>query len=524
MLAEVIALGEAMAREKGLCWQTDIPEDLPYVWGDQTRLQQVTLNLVSNAVKFTSSGTITLWVDVGKNQLMVAVSDTGIGILVEEQNIIFEEFFQSERTMDQGFGGKGLGLAISRRLIELHGGRIGVLSTGTRGSGATVYYTLPIMACVKNETTPFRDRSTTVLILTEKTGDKHLLYDHLTSRGFKVELTVIDTKGKWSEGFFSAPPGAVVLDYEADGARGWEVMRELTEYLPSQDIPVVFYTLSEDRDAGALLNLDYLIKPVSSSDLARALARQGFSQEANGKSRTILIVDDDPGILDLHTRILAKLIPRCQVISAQNGREALDIMARRRPDLVVLDLVMPVLDGFAVLQAMREREQTRHVPVIVLTGQNLTEQDMARLRRGVAAVLGKGLYSRSELLEQVESVLNRNKQLYNDTQWAMRQTMAYIHENYTKSISRVALAARVGLSDRYLTQCFRLETGLTPIKYLNRYRIRQARMLLEQGEMNVTEVALAVGFTDPSYFARVFRDEIGISPRAYQGGERTPSS
>jgi AraC family transcriptional regulator len=124
------------------------------------------------------------------------------------------------------------------------------------------------------------------------------------------------------------------------------------------------------------------------------------------------------------------------------------------------------------------------------------------------------------LLNQVEAVLSRNKQLYSDTQWAMRQTMAYIHENYTQSITRAELAAHVGLSDRYLTQCFRHETGLTPIKYLNRYRIRQARDLLEDGRLNVTEVAQAVGFTDPSYFARVFREETGIPPRAFQLGER----
>jgi YesN/AraC family two-component response regulator len=316
----------------------------------------------------------------------------------------------------------------------------------------------------------------------------------------------------------------VLLDYEPHGDRGWEVMRELRDYLPTQDIPVLFYTLSEDRDAGALLDLDYLIKPVSSSDLARALERQGFTHNKNRGSRTILLVDDDPGVLDLHIRILEKLIPRGQILSAQNGREALDVMAQQCPDLVVLDLVMPVLDGFAVLQAMRGQERTRHVPVIILTAQSLTEHDMTRLRKGVAAVLGKGLYSSSELLKQVESVLSRNKQLYSDTQWAMRQTMAYIHENYTKSITRAELAAHVGLSERYLTQCFRHETGLTPVKYLNRYRIRQARILLENGEMNVTEIALAVGYTDPSYFARVFRDETGVAPRAYQGGERPLAS
>ncbi len=520
VLAEVIALGEVMAREKGLTWQTDVPKELPYVWGDQTRLQQVTLNLVSNAVKFTRSGTISLWTEVGKDQLMVAVSDTGIGIPVEEQNAIFEEFFQSDRTVNQGFSGKGLGLAISRRLIDLHGGQVGVLSSGTAGSGATVYYTLPIIDQTREKETHSRDRSDIVLILTEHAGVKHRLQAHLQSRGFKVELVDISDQRSWSEEIVSAPPGAIILDYEPDGDRGWKVMRDLRDYLPTQDIPVVFYTLSEDRDRGALLDLDYLTKPVSSSDLARALERQGLTQELSAGDRTILIVDDDPGILDLHGRVLEKLIPRCQIISATNGREALDIMAKKTPDLVVLDLVMPIVDGFGVLQVMREQETTRNVPVIVLTAQILTRQDMVRLRRGVAAVLAKGLYSSNELLTQVETVLSRNKQLYSDTQWAMRQTMAYIHENYAGTVTRSELAAHVGLSERYLTQCFRRETGLTPIKYLNRYRIRQARIFLERDQMNVTEVAFAVGFTDPNYFARVFRDEIGISPRAYQSGER----
>ena len=520
ILSEVIALGEAMAREKGLAWRTDIPTDLPIVWGDKTRLQQVTLNLISNAVKFTKSGTITLWTEVGKERLMVAVSDTGIGIPVEEQSVIFDEFYQSDHAMDHGFGGKGLGLAISRRLVELHGGQIGVLSSGASGSGSTVYYTLPVMEQAREEKSAQIDRSGTVLILSEQGRDKNPLYDHLKARGFQLELVDIDPGGRWRAGIISSPPGAIVLDYEPYGDRGWELMRELRDYLPTQDIPVVFYTMSDDRTQGTFLDLDYLSKPVSSSDLARALARQGLSMEEEAGSRKILVVDDDPGMLALHGRVLEKLIPRCQIIFAENGREALEMMDRQRPDLVLLDLVMPVLDGFAVLQAMREKEQTRHLPVIVLTAQILTRQDMARLRKGVAAVLAKGLYSSSEMLEQVESVLSRNKQLYSDTQWAMRQTMAYIHENYTKAISRSELATHVGLSSRYLTQCFRHETGLTPIKYLNRYRIRQARTLLEQGELNVTEVALEVGFTDSNYFARVFREETGITPRAYQNGER----
>lgn len=524
VLAEVITLGEAMAHEKGLAWHNDVPDDLPHVWGDRTRLQQVVLNLISNAVKFTQSGTITLWVEVGKDQLVVAVSDTGVGIPAAEQTIIFDEFYQSERTTGQGFGGMGLGLAISRRLVELHGGQMGVLSTGTDGSGATAYFTLPIIACEGDETTPPADRSGTVLILTEQGADNNPLYEHLVSRGFTVEIVDVDTSANWLAQIVISPPGAVVLDYEPSGERGWELMRSLRENLLTQDIPVVFYTPSDDLDHGAVLELDYLIKPVSPPVLARALARQGLTPEECTADRAILVVDDDPITLELHTRLLKKLAPDCQIISAHNGRDALEVMAQRRPDLVLLDLMMPVLDGFAVLRAMREQESTRNLPVIVLTAQLLTTQDMARLQQGVAAVLSKGVFTGAEMLDRIEAVLSRNKHLSSDTQRAVRQTMAYIHEHYAESFSRTELAARVGFSDRYLTQCFRRETGLTPIKYLNRYRIRQARALLEGGELNITETALAVGFSTSSYFARVFYDEVGLTPSAYQQGKRLPDA
>lgn len=523
VLAEVITLGEAIAREKGLAWHADIPANLPFVWGDRTRLEQVALNLIRNAVKFTQSGTISLWVEVGKDQLIVAVSDTGMGIPAAEQIVIFDEFYQCEHTTSRGFSGMGLGLAISRRLVELHGGQIGVLSSGTDGSGSTVYFSLPIIDWAGDQTSLPVDRSGTVLILTEQGEDNNPLYRHLVSRGFTVELVKVDASANWLEHMIASPPGAVVLDYEPDGERGWELMRNLRKNLSTQDIPVVFYTLSDDLNHGAVLEMDYLVKPISSSDLARALARQGLTPEDCTDDRTILVVDDDPGILDMHTRILEKLVPRCRIIKARDGREALKIMAQRQPDLVLLDLVMPVLDGFAVLQVMREQESTRNVPVIVLTAQLLTAQDMARLQQGVAAVLAKGLYTSAEMLDQIEAALSRNRHLHSDTQWAVRQTMAYIHEHYAEPVLRTELATRVGLNDRYLTHCFRQETGLSPIKYLNRYRIRQARALLERGEMNVTEVGLAVGFSDPSYFARVFRDEVGVSPRAYQQGEMLPT-
>ena len=520
VFAPVTTLGEAMAREKSLSWSADIPSNLPLVWGDRTRLQQVVLNLIGNAVKFTKHGTISLWVEVGKQQLVVAVSDTGLGIPSTEQAAIFDEFRQSARTASRGFGGMGLGLAISRRLVELHGGTIGVLSSGTDGSGSTFYFSLPILASNDIETATPIDRSGTVLVLTDHACDNNSLCRHLTTRGFEVELLEVDAQANWLTQIIVSPPGAVILDYEPAGERGWELMQILRQNLPTQDIPIVFYTLSDESDHGAALELDYLIKPASSSDLARALIRQGFTLESDVDDRSVLVVDDEPGILDLHVRILEKLAPHCHVLKARGGHEALKIMEAVRPDLVLLDLMMPILDGFAVLQAMRERELTRDVPVIVLSAQILTTQDMVRLQQGVAAILAKGVFTGAEVLAQVETVLKRSKHLSGEAQRVVRQAMAYIHEQYAEPISRSDLAAHVGISERHLTHCFRQETGLTPVTYLNRYRIRQACLMLEQGNMNVTEVALAVGFSDSSYFARVFRDEVGVSPHAYQQGER----
>ncbi len=163
VLAQVDMLGEAMAREKGLSWQSDIPADLPVVWGDRTRLQQVVLNLVSNAIKFTERGYVRLWAEVGRQQVLVAVTDSGMGIAPDEQGFIFDEFRRSERAAQRGYGGMGLGLAISRRLVMLHGGKIGVLSTGADRAGSTFYFTLPAMQADAGAAAGAEDRAGTVL-------------------------------------------------------------------------------------------------------------------------------------------------------------------------------------------------------------------------------------------------------------------------------------------------------------------------------------------------------------------------
>jgi YesN/AraC family two-component response regulator len=233
-----------------------------------------------------------------------------------------------------------------------------------------------------------------------------------------------------------------------------------------------------------------------------------------------LIVDDDPHILDLHTRLVKHQVPGCQVLAAHHGREALAMIEHIRPDLILLDLMMPELDGFGVLEALRSRESTRDIPVIVLTARTLNEADMARLNRGVVSVLEKGVLNVDETLARVATVLTHVNQFGSATKRLVRKAMVYLHEHYTEPLTREQIAQHVGVSESHLANCFHQELGISPMMYLNRYRIKQARALLEAGELNVTEVALSVGFSDSAYFGRLFQREVGISPGAYRRGHR----
>lgn len=165
---------------------------------------------------------------------------------------------------------------------------------------------------------------------------------------------------------------------------------------------------------------------------------------------------------------------------------------------------------------MREHEHSRHIPVIVVTGRLLTESDMSRLNRGVATILSKGLFSLEETVTHISNALNRQRKLSSEAQRLVRQAMAYLHEHYPESITRRDIAQHVGLAEDYLTHCFRQELGMTPIAYLNRYRVNQAKLLLKETPRSITEIAMDVGFSDSGYFSRVFRREIGVTPDAFR--------
>jgi DNA-binding response OmpR family regulator/nitrogen-specific signal transduction histidine kinase len=521
VLEPVVVVGEQLAHDKGLDWRVKVPHNLPKTRGDRTRLRQVALNLISNAVKFTAHGQVALRVHADTETVTVEISDTGLGIPLAEQDVIFDEFRQSERTTARGYGGLGLGLAVCKRLVEMHGGKVGVRSSGKEGAGSTFYFTLPVMASVSD-----RDEGKTlslgqtVLVLTEQSGSGAQLQQYLVRQGFEVQVLSFDRTADWSARWLASPPSAVILEREMASAQGWEILEALRHNPLTQNIPVLFYSLEEERDSGSLLDLDYLTKPMSMAELARALERQGLEVDKGRGRQAILIVDDEPGVLEMHARIVETWSPECRVWKARNGREALEVIRRDRPNLVLLDLMMPELDGFGVLEMMQREEMSRDIPVIVLTGQVLTQEDMARLNRGVTNVLKKGLFSVEETLSHVEAALTRNKNLGNETQRLVRKAMAYVHEHYTEPISLKDVARSIGMSKEYLARCFHQETGVTLVTYLNRYRIGQAKIRLAAGENNLTEIALEVGFSSGPYFSRVFRQEVGVSPSEYRQAGR----
>ncbi len=510
VLETISGIGEQMVTEKGLSWQTDIPQVKFQVLGDQARLQQVLINFISNAVKFTSNGFVTLGVTQQTGNAVVSVTDTGVGIPLEELESVFDEFHQSERTASRGFGGMGLGLAISRHLIELHGGKIGAVSTGVEGEGATLFFSLPLLEKPVAPEIPLLPESN-ILLITDQVERTDLLREALENQGYQAEVRILDDETDWFSAISENPPSAILFDQHPVNRIKWKEIDALRNHPKLHNIPVLFYALPDSNHGGAVFSLDYQTKPLPSEYLPDIL-----SNNVAAPPQLILLVDDDQNILDLHTRIIQEHLPDCRVVHAHNGQDALQVLEYLRPDLILLDLMMPVLDGFGVLKTLQERDSTRNIPVIILTAKSLTEEDMQKMSQGVSAILEKGVFSIEDTVNRIVETLSRNIRAGSASQRLVRKAMAYVRANYGEPISRTRIASQLAVSDNYLTNCFQKETGLSPMVYVSRYRIHQACKLLNETDMNITEIALEVGFNDLAHFSRVFRKEIGISPNAFR--------
>ncbi len=404
----VMSSAVGLVKDKSVELEQHVSEDLPIIWADSTRLRQILLNLISNAAKFTEEGKITLSTDYDDEWVTISVADTGIGIPQEKMGSIFEEFTQVDGSTTRRVGGTGLGLPISYRFVELHGGDITVESREGMGSVFTV--TLPIHpqserkeqeAADQAKDESFAADNRLVLAVDDDAGVISLYQRYLEGEGYQV-VGVINSY-EVLEKAKELQPFAITLDVLMPGKDGWQVLQELKECPETQDIPIIVCSIVSDEGRGFSLGAaDYLVKPIMEEELLAALSR--LDQRA--EETKVLVIDDQADDILLIRRIL-EAQHGYRVIEAGGGQSGIDLVRQRKPDIIILDLMMPEVDGFAVLEALKREPETRSIPVIVITAKALTEEERQRLSGQVEVLLRKGLFTEHELLEDLGKALSR---------------------------------------------------------------------------------------------------------------------
>jgi CheY-like chemotaxis protein len=385
---------------------------------DLTRVRQILLNLLSNAAKFTSNGVIRLQVedagDAGAGLLRFSVSDTGVGMTPAQMERVFEAFAQADASVTRKYGGTGLGLAITRRFCEMLGGSITLDSVPEKGSTFTVNLPRrsqeaaarpsPEATAAAGGNPGTSTGGPAVLVIDDDPAVHDLLKRSLERDSFAAISAYTGEQG--IELARTSRPLAIILDVLMPGMDGWTVLSLLKADPLTRDIPVIIASvLHEEHMAVSLGASDYATKPVDRDRLMGMLSRYC---SASG-SGTILVVDDDASAREIIRRGVSR--DGWTVIEADNGAEALAAMESRRPDVILLDLLMPTMDGFEFLRELRSRETAgRHIPVIVVTAKDLSEAERRSLSQSVKNVMRKATASSAEIVSEVRAAARSVKQ------------------------------------------------------------------------------------------------------------------
>ena len=405
---------EPMVRSGRVELIKEIAPGLPPLFSDQDKLRQVLINLLSNAAKFTEAGSITVEVRQIGQTIAITVADTGIGIPPDQQELVFEEFRQVDSSSTRQHGGTGLGLSISRRLARLLGGDITLQSALGAGSGFTLSLPIryggalpgapdeePVAAAPAEELEPSAREvrpggGRLVLAIDDDPDVVLLLKENLADAGYRV---VGASNG--AEGLRLArelKPSAITLDIVMPQTDGWQVLHGLKADPATRDIPVLLLSVVDQKDLGYRLGAaDYLMKPFERDELIAAL------QRVAPRCRRLLVVDDDPHVADLVRQSLED--EPYQIDAAADGLAALEAIGQRRPDVILLDLLMPRMDGFELIASLQQDAERRDIPVIVLTAKALTRQERRSLKEHALAVIQKGALDRDALMAELKQVL-----------------------------------------------------------------------------------------------------------------------
>ncbi|MDX6599435.1 MAG: hypothetical protein QOE87_3322 [Gaiellales bacterium] len=372
---------------------TAVEEPLAMV-GDRNRIGQVIANLLSNAIKYSpDGGGVTITATPREGFARVQVADSGLGIPAAQQAQVFTRFFRVDSSDTREIGGTGLGLALCHEIVTAHGGRIGFESR--EGVGSTFWFELPSAWRASAA-----DNRARVLVIEDDAALTTLLSECLALDGLEVELAGTGESGL--ERALARPPAVVCLDVYLPGALdGWQVLVALKANPLTSHVPVIVCTSEKGRSTASTLGAtEFLAKPFTSDQLREAVARQLSAERSS-----VLVVDDDLALRRLVVETLAR--DGGELREAADGLEALAMIAVRQPDVLVLDLKMPELDGFGVLARLLERSETRQLPVVVLTGRELTGSERRLLRERKATVLEKRKYSGDQLRWLVRQALGQ---------------------------------------------------------------------------------------------------------------------
>jgi len=410
IVPEVLSIIKPLAMVKQIEIKPPVPQQL-FVYADRIRLKQVLYNLLSNAVKFTEpSGAIRVEISEKDKMVVFSVTDTGVGIKPEDQADVFEEFHQVGETTRGIREGTGLGLAIVKRLVNAQGGNIWLDSE--IGKGSCFSFSVPLGKTVErywsnrapqarkiHEIAPENGRPL-ILIVEDEAAAQELFLDALPHDEFSTVIASTPTEAV--EKARTLRPALITLDIMMPSGNGWEVLDTLKRDTTTKDIPIVVVSIMDRKELGFILGAnEYLVKPVQKNVLLSTIRNYLPATEEQQK---VLIVDDDPLIL----RVIGDEIESagCTVLHASNGKEAMEVMESDNPNAVVLDLMMPEMDGFEVLHKIRCSDKFKEIPVFVLTGRRLTTTELEKLKGQTSAVLLKDKVWKGELLRHVRAVID----------------------------------------------------------------------------------------------------------------------
>ena len=413
-VARVLA---APLAEKNIRLEFQFPPDIEYLVVDQTRFKQILINLVSNAVKFSHpEGSVCVSFRRVDNDLQFSVTDSGIGIPPEDVPGLFKPFRQAQNGREMNMEGIGLGLAITKKLVDLHGGMIWVESEA--GKGTTIHFRIPmivdagsermVQAGMLLEALERQNRSTAdgaekplALVIEDAQQAGELLRMHIESAGYRVEIARNGSDAV--EMAKRLRPNVITLDLLLPVKDGWQVLKELKRHPLCKHIPVIIVSIIDEKNLGFSLGaVDYFVKPVNRDDLIQALDRVHILPRSVKQKPSVLVIDDDRAATDLIQVILES--EGYRVFKAYQGSEGVELAARERPDLIILDLIMPEMSGFNVAYQLKQIPATREIPIIILTSMEIDEETQEQLGSYVSGLMNKSAFTKKDLLREIGNI------------------------------------------------------------------------------------------------------------------------